>query len=408
MDLNCKTIKLTLFVSLTIYMILFGYFLYPLLNITVSYKNIISPVTKRLAFGQKIQTFSKGKKALTFIEDLDEKCEDFHKESIELKKCSDTVHEKYGHHTKNYTLPTIRQDRCHCCFPKLSYIFNSNKVCAGAQPIEIVIFITSTYNRRTRRDILRQTWASHEAEKLYNTRHVFLFGMSKNKTVNYLIKKENNEFQDMVQGDFLDSYRNLTYKTIFGIRWAVQFCPNAKFVMKTDDDMWVNTRHLVANMSQWETKNSTNHLIGNCKYKDYPHRWKTSKWYVTKEEYPHTLYPGLCSGAGYMMSQNLSREIARISRNIPYFFLEDVYVSLCIEALGAPYGLYNISRFADARPIRYKSCEIHGQYTAHNVPGYQMLNEWKNTTNCLKHFLKLSQNSRFLGLYNRTWKYKND
>ncbi len=38
---------------------------------------------------------------------------------------------------------------------------------------------------------------------------------------------------------------NLTYKTIMGLKWASTFCACAKFVMKTDDDMFVNVPNIL-------------------------------------------------------------------------------------------------------------------------------------------------------------------
>ncbi len=37
-----------------------------------------------------------------------------------------------------------------------------------------------------------------------------------------------------------DTYHNLTLKTVMGLKWASIFCPQAKFVLKTDDDIYVN------------------------------------------------------------------------------------------------------------------------------------------------------------------------
>ena len=54
------------------------------------------------------------------------------------------------------------------------------------------------------------------------------------------IAKENEEHHDIVQGDFLDTYRNLSYKNIMGKLWVSQFCEQAEFVVKTDDDQYVD------------------------------------------------------------------------------------------------------------------------------------------------------------------------
>ena len=43
-----------------------------------------------------------------------------------------------------------------------------------------------------------------------------------------------------MQGGFRDTYRNLSYKNILGKLWASQFCAQAEFIVKTDDDQFVD------------------------------------------------------------------------------------------------------------------------------------------------------------------------
>ena len=38
------------------------------------------------------------------------------------------------------------------------------------------------------------------------------------------IERENSEHHDIIQGDFVDSYRNLSYKNIMGKLWVSEFC----------------------------------------------------------------------------------------------------------------------------------------------------------------------------------------
>ena len=41
------------------------------------------------------------------------------------------------------------------------------------------------------------------------------------------IEKEAKTEGDLVQGDFMDSYHNLSYKNVMGKLWASNFCPQA-------------------------------------------------------------------------------------------------------------------------------------------------------------------------------------
>ena len=66
------------------------------------------------------------------------------------------------------------------------------------------------------------------------------------------LEAESQEFGDLVQGNYLDtyrlvnslthclvfvlSYRNLTYKNVMGKMWIATFCSQAELVVKADDD----------------------------------------------------------------------------------------------------------------------------------------------------------------------------
>ena len=55
-----------------------------------------------------------------------------------------------------------------------------------------------------------------------------------------ILEEENGKHSDLVQGDFLDTYHNLSYKAIMGYLWVAEFCSQADFVVKTDDDLFVD------------------------------------------------------------------------------------------------------------------------------------------------------------------------
>jgi len=38
----------------------------------------------------------------------------------------------------------------------------------------------------------------------------------------------------------MDSYNNLTLKTISMLEWSMEHCPKAQYVLKTDDDMYIH------------------------------------------------------------------------------------------------------------------------------------------------------------------------
>ena len=52
--------------------------------------------------------------------------------------------------------------------------------------------------------------------------------------------------------NFIDSYGNLTLKTMMGLKWASRYCWRAKFVYKVDDDMFVNVENLLKYLQQYQ------------------------------------------------------------------------------------------------------------------------------------------------------------
>ena len=73
-----------------------------------------------------------------------------------------------------------------------------------------------------------------------STRLVFLLGATKDAALQRSLEMESRRHGDLVQGDFLDTYHNLSYKEIMGNLWISEFCEQAEFVVKTDDDQFID------------------------------------------------------------------------------------------------------------------------------------------------------------------------
>ncbi|NXQ31487.1 B3GT2 galactosyltransferase, partial [Alaudala cheleensis] len=59
-----------------------------------------------------------------------------------------------------------------------------------------------------------------------------------------VLQEEDEAHGDLLQQDFLDTYNNLTLKTLMGLEWVTRFCPNATYVMKADSDVFLNLEFL--------------------------------------------------------------------------------------------------------------------------------------------------------------------
>jgi hypothetical protein len=144
---------------------------------------------------------------------------------------------------------------------------------------------------------------------------------------------ESATYKDIVQEDFLDNYYNLTIKTVMALKWVSTHCSHAQFMMKTDDDMYVNIESLKIALKQQGSK-LLKSVGGYCWLKGRPLRKRDSKWYASYIMYPQKNYPGFCSGTGYVTTTSMAKKLFDISPNVPFFHLEDVYIGLCLYALG--------------------------------------------------------------------------
>lgn len=137
----------------------------------------------------------------------------------------------------------IINDSNHCTLSSSS-TFNRD------QPeLFMIIFVHSAVENYQKRRMIRETWANRKQLTIYRSRLVFMIGLPENYSQypnpdSDPIKIENDRFGDIIQGNFIDSYHNLTYKHIMAFKWIVYHCSNAEFILKIDDDVFVDLNQL--------------------------------------------------------------------------------------------------------------------------------------------------------------------
>ncbi|XP_052764960.1 beta-1,3-galactosyltransferase 1-like isoform X2 [Mya arenaria] len=237
---------------------------------------------------------------------------------------------KYSHGNK-------RKSSCENCFPhNFNYIINNADICQEVNKNipKMLILIFTEHENYFKRKAIRKTWLTFSEDNTSNVRYVFLLGLTSDTHLADAVLKENELYRDIIKEDFTDSYRNLTLKTIMGLKWVTHNCPNVQYVMKTDDDVYVNIPAIMRMLKKNNNLKKNNSIIGSCFVNVSPIRDKQSKWYASENAYPGELYPRFCSGTGYIMSSKVASHLFEISPNIPFFHLEDVFIGLCMDALG--------------------------------------------------------------------------
>uniref|UniRef100_A0AAV2LKE8 Hexosyltransferase n=1 Tax=Knipowitschia caucasica TaxID=637954 RepID=A0AAV2LKE8_KNICA len=181
------------------------------------------------------------------------------------------------------------------------------------------------------RNAIRQTWAKEPYVHGKRVLTMFMLGQAGEDPQS--LTQEDNEHHDLIQSDFVDSYLNLTIKTMVIMHWVSTHCANSTFAMKVDSDMFLNVENLV-DMLKLPQIPTINYLTGRVMRDIRVIRAKHSKWYVPEELYPEPKYPLYCLGMGYILSSDLPVRLVEVSKEITPFNIEDAYIGMCMKKLG--------------------------------------------------------------------------
>lgn len=156
------------------------------------------------------------------------------------------------------------------------FLIDPYRLCEGN--ISVIIVVPSASNQRYERQFLR-----NEAPLPLHWKRIFFIGhairnanhMTRctqtslqlqhceiDQDIDQAVMKESREMNDILFGDFYDVYQNLTIKTILMLRWTTTRCPNARYLMKIDDDIVPNIYYLEKLLDQWNKENREKKPMG--------------------------------------------------------------------------------------------------------------------------------------------------
>ncbi|XP_035675989.1 beta-1,3-galactosyltransferase 1-like [Branchiostoma floridae] len=197
----------------------------------------------------------------------------------------------------------------------------------------LVIIVHTAHDHVTQRQAIRATWANESNTPGVEIKTLFALGTTDQQDLQREVEKEDAIFGDIIQENFLDSYKNLTLKAVMTLKWFLDFCPNAAYLMKIDDDTYVNLDNLIATLLGMEQKSQL--VLGNIHTKDKPIRKVENKWYLSRYSFLRESLPSFASGgSGYVISGDIVRSLYETSLRTKYIYLEDVFIGMCLETLG--------------------------------------------------------------------------
>lgn len=174
----------------------------------------------------------------------------------------------------------------------------------------------------------------------YGFKRVFLLGDIPKKEryiTQTAIQNEANRFSDILQGNSIDAYRNLTYKHIMGLKYVATEAREAQYVIKMDDDTVFDPFRMHDYIRNIDVDEDEYILKGFILSDQTVIREKYNKWFVTKDEFYEKTYPPYLSGWFYITNLKTSHDLVLSAETTDYFWIDDIYVTgILAEQLSIP------------------------------------------------------------------------
>ncbi|XP_060516060.1 beta-1,3-galactosyltransferase 5-like [Cylas formicarius] len=248
----------------------------------------------------------------------------------------------------------------------------SSNICPDlGKNLKLLITITSAPTHDSARDAIRQTWGSFARRK--DVAIAFMLGSIQNETINKKLAEEQQLYGDIIRGKFVDTYDNLTLKTISILEWVDDYCSKAAFVLKTDDDMFINVQRLLAFVTKHKSEQKI--IYGRLAKKWKPIRNKKSKYYISPQQYKPPVFPDFTTGPAYLLPGNLAKPLYLSALNHTYLKLEDVFLT-GIVANGLKIKRVHAPEFLNKR-VSFTPCNVQKEISIHMVKSTEQYDLWK-------------------------------
>ncbi|XP_051505242.1 N-acetyllactosaminide beta-1,3-N-acetylglucosaminyltransferase 2 [Myxocyprinus asiaticus] len=264
-------------------------------------------------------------------------------------------------------------------------------------PLLLLAIKTQTANLENR-EAIRQTWGRSgkvrgQGGRKRLVRRVFLLGKTEDLHNEKELQLEGNEYGDIIQWDFMDTFFNLTLKDVLFWGWFSRHCPHAHFIFKGDDDVFVRMPAMLDYLLQEEekanerlSKESTQpnkmegFVVGDVINNAKPIRNNENKYYIPGSFYKG-FYPSYLGGGGVVYSGSLAHRLLEVSQRVHLFPIDDVYLGMCLKRLGvSPIYHRAFLTFDFTKEESKDPCAHHTILLVHKRSPAEMFRLWAETS----------------------------
>ncbi|CAN7997066.1 unnamed protein product, partial [Ixodes hexagonus] len=252
------------------------------------------------------------------------------------------------------------------------------RLCSGKTRRNLIVLVQSASKNFERRNAVRATWASPAKDPSSGVRLGFVLGTPSKTSLKDKVLRETDKHRDIIMSNFRESYYNLSLSTVTLLRWAAQNCAGYGYLVKADDDAFLNLTGLRDYLSD---KPKTNSIFGYLMRGFRPNRRPKSKWYTPPDLYNKSRLPDFVSGFTYVITADVVPKLYAAAKETPMFPFEDVYVTgMCRERTRAV--LRNAARFHNHKNQKATGvCSYANVLAQHELTPAEMHTLWQSIKN---------------------------
>uniref|UniRef100_A0A2D4K8W0 Hexosyltransferase n=1 Tax=Micrurus paraensis TaxID=1970185 RepID=A0A2D4K8W0_9SAUR len=246
----------------------------------------------------------------------------------------------------------------------------------------LLLAIKSLIPHFDRRQAIRESWGREIKLGDITIVRVFLLGQippeDNYPNLSGMLKFESETHQDILLWNYRDTFFNLTLKEVLFLKWVSNTCPEAQFIFKGDDDVFVNTHQILDYLKSLTKEKAKDLFIGDVIHDAGPHRDTNLKYYIPQSIYEGS-YPPYAGGGGFLYSGDLALRLANISDQVLLFPIDDVYIGMCLQRLGlSPEKHKGFKTFDIEKKQRDNICSYTNLMLVHSRNPQEMIKIWTN------------------------------
>ncbi|BHF73993.1 hypothetical protein SprV_0401707700 [Sparganum proliferum] len=157
------------------------------------------------------------------------------------------------------------------------------------------------------------------------------------------LEQEMREHDDLIVGDFEDTYYNLSLKMHHTFVWAARFCLERPAFMFLDDDIGFNEKRLLAVLAtlpvDWRRTVSISSTRWNSPTVRSTETPAVRKWALSKREIPWPVHAPYSNGYFYMLGYDHVADLALAMFYTKRFPIDDAWLGLVMQRIGLQFEL---------------------------------------------------------------------